>query len=72
MISVAAKNLFDECGEQSGICTLLCRKGKAFNMNNDTGKALTDLKDAAKLDKNEWRYGRELVNYYSPMHVDSP
>jgi predicted Zn-dependent protease len=35
-----------------------------FNMKNDIRQVLSDLEQAAKLDKQQWRYGKNLVSYY--------
>jgi predicted Zn-dependent protease len=33
-------------------------------MKNDSSAVLNDLQQARKMDKNQWRYGRNLINYY--------
>jgi hypothetical protein len=39
-------------------------QGARFNLKNDSSEVLSDLQQAAKLDKQQWRYGSSLVNYY--------
>lgn len=59
----AAKDLFAQCGKQPGYAPFYAVRGN-FNMSNDSTKVLADLQQAAKLDKNNWRYGKALINYY--------
>ncbi|MGI8636990.1 MAG: DUF5107 domain-containing protein, partial [Segetibacter sp.] len=35
-----------------------------FNMKNDTSLVLNDLLQAQKINKNQWRYGKNLINFY--------
>jgi predicted Zn-dependent protease len=59
----AAKDLFDQCGNQPVYAPFYAARAN-FNMNNDSLKVLADLQQAAKLDKDQWRYGKALINYY--------
>jgi hypothetical protein len=59
----AAKNLFEQCGQQPGYAPFYAARAKLY-LKEDGTKALNDLKYAAKLDSKEWRYGRALINYY--------
>ena len=59
----AAKELFTQCGDQPHYAPFYAARAN-FYMNDDTAKALSDLNQAASLDKNEWRYGKALINYY--------
>jgi len=60
---IQQKNLFEECGDPPNYAPFYAARAK-FYMNNDTTKALADLQHAMNLDKNDWRYGKALVNYY--------
>ena len=59
----AAKNLFDQCGTQPEYAPFYAGRAK-FYMGTDSTKVLSDLQKAAELDKNDWRYGKALINYY--------
>jgi predicted Zn-dependent protease len=59
----AAKELFAQCASQPDYAPFYAVRAN-FNMSNDSTLVLSDLQQAAKLDKNQWRYGRALVNYY--------
>lgn len=61
--TAAAKDLFRQCAQQPNYAPFYAARAKLF-MNSDTLQALNDIQYAAKLDKNEWRYGQQLVNYY--------
>jgi tetratricopeptide (TPR) repeat protein len=58
-----AKQLFDACGNIPDYAPFYAARAK-FNMKNDSSQVLSDLQQAAKLDKHQWRYGNDLVNYY--------
>ncbi|MEP6951623.1 MAG: DUF5107 domain-containing protein [Ginsengibacter sp.] len=67
----AAKDLFTQCGNQSTYAPFYAARAN-FNMLNDTAKVFADLQQAAKLDKDQWRYGKALINYYSKqMQLDN-
>ena len=57
----AAKKLFDQCGEVPVYAPFYAARAKLF-VEGD--RVLADLQKARDLDKNEWRYGRALVNYF--------
>ncbi len=59
----AAKDLFDQCGQQPGYAPFYAARAKLV-MGSDTNKAFNDLKHAAQLDRNQWRYGRALIDFY--------
>jgi hypothetical protein len=58
-----AKQLFEACGNMPDYAPFYAARAK-FNMKNDSSQVLSDLQQAAKLDKHQWRYGNGLVNYY--------
>jgi tetratricopeptide (TPR) repeat protein len=58
-----AKQLFEACGNTPDYAPFYAARAR-FNMKNDSSQILTDLQQAAKLDKHQWRYGNNLVNYY--------
>ena len=57
-----AKQLFEACGNTPDYAAYAARA--KFNLKNDSNQVLIDLQQAAKLDKQQWRYGGSLVNYY--------
>lgn len=59
----SAKQLFQSIGNTPGFAPFYAARA-GFNMNNDSSLVLNDLQQAKKLDKNQWRYGRNLGNYY--------
>ncbi len=59
----SAKQLFQACGNAVNYAPFYAARAK-FNMKNDSSLVLNDLQQARKLDKNQWRYGRNLINYY--------
>ena len=58
-----AKQLFEACGSSPNYAAFYAARAK-FNLKNDSSQVLSDLQQAAKLDKQQWRYGSSLVNYY--------
>ena len=58
-----AKQLFEACGNTPDYAAFYAARAK-FNLKNDSSQVLSDLQQAAKLDKQQWRYGSSLVNYY--------
>jgi hypothetical protein len=58
-----AKQLFVACGNTPDYAPFYAARAR-FNLKNDTSQVLSDLQQAAKLDKQQWRYGTSLVNYY--------
>lgn len=58
-----AKDLFEQCAMQPAYAPFYAARAK-FYMNTDSTKVLNDLQKAAELDKNDWRYGKALINYY--------
>jgi predicted Zn-dependent protease len=58
-----AKQLFEACGNMPDYAPFYAARAK-FNMKSDSSQVLSDLQQAAKLDKHQWRYGNSLVNYY--------
>jgi tetratricopeptide (TPR) repeat protein len=59
----SAKKLFEQCNNQPDYAPFYAARAK-FEMNSDTSKVLSDLQHAMDLNKNDWRYGKALVNYY--------
>src|SRR4030095_3295040 len=59
----SAKQLLEACGNMPGYAPFYAARAK-FNMKNDSSRLLADLQQAAKLDKQQWRYGKGLINYY--------
>jgi tetratricopeptide (TPR) repeat protein len=59
----SAKQLFEACGNMPGFAPFYAARAR-FNLKNDSSQVLGDLQQAAKLDKQQWRYGKSLVNYY--------
>ena len=57
----AAKKLFDQCGDVPVYAPFYAARAKLFNEGD---RVLADLQKARDLDKNDWRYGRALVNYF--------
>jgi predicted Zn-dependent protease len=57
----AAKKLFDQCGDVPVYAPFYAARAKLFNEGE---RVLADLQKARDLDKNEWRYGRALINYF--------
>jgi predicted Zn-dependent protease len=57
----AAKKLFDQCGDVPVYAPFYAARAKLFIEGE---RVLADLQKARDLDKNEWRYGRALVNYF--------
>lgn len=60
--TAAAQRLFMQCGQEPGYAPFFAARAKLFS--GDTARVLSDLQHAVMLDKNEWRYGRALINYY--------
>jgi len=58
-----AKQLFETCGNTPDFAPFYAARAR-FNLKNDSTRVLSDLQQAAKLDKQQWRYGSSLVNYY--------
>jgi predicted Zn-dependent protease len=58
-----AKQLFEACGNIPDYAPFYAARAK-FNMKSDRSEVFSDLQQAAKLDKHQWRYGNGLVNYY--------
>ncbi|TMI67660.1 MAG: DUF5107 domain-containing protein, partial [Bacteroidetes bacterium] len=58
-----AKQLLEACGNIPDYAPFYAARAN-FNMTNDSNRALADLQRAANLDKQQWRYGKNLVNYY--------
>jgi predicted Zn-dependent protease len=58
-----AAELFTQCGTQSTYAPFYAARAKFF-MEKDSAGAFRDLQQAVLLDKNQWRYGRNLINYY--------
>jgi len=58
-----AKQLFEACGNAANYAAFYAARAR-FNLKNDSSEVLSDLQQAAKLDKQQWRYGSSLVNYY--------
>ena len=56
-----AKRLFDQCGETPAYAPFYAARAKLFTGDK---RVLADLQKARDLDKNEWRHGRALINYY--------
>lgn len=59
----SAKQLFQSCGNAVSYAPFYAARAK-FNMKEDSSLVLNDLQQARKLDHNQWRYGRNLINYY--------
>lgn len=59
----SAMQLFDACSNIPNYAPFYAARAK-FNMMNDSNRVLSDLQQAANLDKQQWRYGKNLVNYY--------
>lgn len=59
----SAKQLFQACGNTVNYAPFYAARAK-FNMKNDSSDVLNDLHQAKKIDKSQWRYGRNLINYY--------
>ncbi len=58
-----AKQLFQSIGNTPSYAPFYAARAK-FNMTNDRSVVLGDLQQARKMDKQQWRYGRNLINYY--------
>ena len=59
----SAKQLFLSIRNAPNYAPFYAARAK-INMNNDSSHVLKDLQQARKLDKDQWRYGRNLINYY--------
>jgi len=60
----SSKQLFEACGNAPDYAPFYAARAK-FNMQNDNvANVSADLKQAAQLDKQQWRYGKSLINYY--------
>ncbi|WP_018612177.1 DUF5107 domain-containing protein [Segetibacter koreensis] len=59
----SAKQLFEQIGNTPDYPPFYAARAN-FNMTNDSSIVLNDLQQARKMDKNQWRYGKNLVNYY--------
>ncbi|MEO6723112.1 MAG: DUF5107 domain-containing protein, partial [Ferruginibacter sp.] len=59
----AAKELFAQCGDRPKYAPFYAARAN-FYTTDDTSKSFADLKKAAELNKNEWRYGKALIDYY--------
>jgi len=59
----SAKQLLEACGNMPSYAPFYAARAK-FNMKNDSSRVLADLQQAVKLDKQQWRYGKGLINYY--------
>ena len=59
----SAKQLLEGCANMPDYAPFYAARAK-FNMKNDSSRELADLQRAANLDKQQWRYGKGLVNYY--------
>lgn len=58
-----AKNLFLQCGDQPEFAPFYASKAELFKQTG-TGDILGNLQKAAKLDETQWRYGKNLIEYY--------
>lgn len=58
---VAAKKSFDECGSTPDYAPFYSARAK---VNSESDKRLADLEKARELGKGEWRFGKDLINYY--------
>jgi predicted Zn-dependent protease len=58
----AAKELFVQCGDAPTYAPFYAARAKLYKGENE--RVLADLKKARELDRNEWRHGRALINYY--------
>jgi hypothetical protein len=59
----AAAELYQSLGSTPDYAPFYASRAK-FNMKNDTALVLADLQKAAAMDKDQWRYGTYLVNYF--------
>jgi len=58
-----ARKLLDACGTQPAFAPFYLVRAKLY-MHDDSLQALSDIKKAASLDADQWRYDRALINYY--------
>ena len=58
------QDLFDQIGNKPTYAPYYAARAKLNMENTNSSAVLADLQKAAELDKNEWRYGESLVNYY--------
>ena len=58
-----ASQLFQQIGNTPDYAPFYAGRAN-FNMKNDTSIVLNDLLQAQKIDKNQWRYGKNLINFY--------
>ena len=57
------KQLFREIGDKPDFAPFYAARAN-FNMKMDSSVVLNDLLHAQKLDKNQWRFGKNLINFY--------
>jgi predicted Zn-dependent protease len=58
-----AKQLFQDLGNTPDFAPFYAARAN-FNMSNDSSLVLNDLLQAKKMDNNQWRYGKNLINFY--------
>ncbi len=58
-----AKQLFQQIGNTPDFAPFYAARAN-FNMKNDNSLVLNDLLQAKKMDKNQWRFGKNLINFY--------
>jgi predicted Zn-dependent protease len=59
----AVKSLFDSIGNTANYAPFYAARAN-FNMKNNPGNVLNDLQHAKEMDKNQWRYGKNLITFY--------
>ncbi len=59
---ISAKELFSQIGDEPTYAPFYAARSVLYK--DDNNKSVADLLRAAELDKSQWRYGRELINYY--------
>lgn len=58
-----AKQLFQNLGNDPDFAPFYAARAN-FNMKNDNSLVLNDLLQAQKMDKSQWRFGKNLINFY--------
>jgi tetratricopeptide (TPR) repeat protein len=58
-----AKELFSKCGQEPGYAPFYAARAE-LNMKTEGYDVAGDFQKAMDLDRDQWRYGKSLVNYY--------
>lgn len=61
--TASAKQLFQGLRNDPDFAPFYAARAN-FNMKNDNSLVLNDLIQAQKMDKNQWRFGKNLINFY--------